>query len=474
MPIPMIQALTDKSAANTAEAFGAPDTTTPAMRAAILGWRAAYFGEGADKEHDPCMRMAYTIVQKLQKGVFAEYRSDILDKDKSEKGAWMDANLSALDAARGELLQWMLIGDECWAKPVPRRLPHGKTGFAPRVIRRHEAAILGRAADSTVTAIGTAEHAVQGGRYYTLFEKRAADGNGRVTIENRLYRSYDKHTPGVPAPLTELAQYAALPARCTWTKPVGGLGLAALRMPAANCVDGSADAVSVYAPAMRLIERIDRNERQLCEEFELARHRITVPEEMLKRRADGGRALRDSVFVALEDGRQELGPQAFSPALRDEPYERRAQHYLRAVENLLGMKRGMLSNAAEVEKTAFEIASTAGDYNLSLIDLQRAWYDFVREYLALCDRLGQMYGYCGESAWDASEKLAVTWGNGVLYDPDKQWQEDCEMVRMGYMKPELALARRFDLPWECEADLAAIRAKYMPDANDLAETERLR
>lgn len=470
----IIRALWDKSVANTAEAFGASDVTTPAMRAAILAWREAYFGAGEDNERDPCMRMAYTIVQKLQKGVFAEYRSDILDRDKIGKGAWMDANLSALDAVKGELLQWMLIGGACWAKPVPCALPDGQTGFVPHIIRRHEAAILGRAANGTITSIGTTEHAVQENRYYTLLEKRTVDENGYLTLENRLYRSYAKHTLGTPAPLAELAQYAQLPERCTWAKPMGGLGLAVLRMPAANCVDGSADAVSVYAPAMALIDRIDRNEQQLCAEFELARHRITVPADMLKRRPNGSRALCDSVFVALEDGRQELGPQAFSPALRDEPYERRAQHYLRAVENLLGMKRGMLSNAEEIEKTAFEIASTAGDYNLSLIDLQRAWFDFAREYLALCGRLGQLYGYCDGSAWDAGEMLAVTWGNGVLYDPDKQWQEDCEMVRLGYLKPEIALARKYDLPWDTEADLAAVRAKYMPDANGLTETERLR
>lgn len=458
----IVRALVDGSVVNAAEVFGVPDVTTKEMRSAILGWLDAYFDDSGDNEHDPCMRMAYTIVQKLQKGVFAEYRSDILDKAKTAKGAWMDENLSALDRAKTELLQWMLIGGECWAKPVPCRLQDGRMGFRPLIARRQDAAILGRAANGGVTGIGTAEYAVQGNRYYTLFEKRITDENGYLTIENKLYRSYNKHTIGSPAPLTELAQYAGLPVRCTWAKPVGGLGMASLRMPAVNCVDGSADAVSVYAPAMGLIERIDRNEKQLCEEFDLARHRITVPEDMLKKSANGQRALKDSIFVGMADLRQEMQPLAFSPELRDEPYERREQHYLRAVENLLGMKRGMLSNAQEVEKTAFEIASTAGDYNLSLIDLQRAWYDCAREYLTLCDRIGQMYGYCDQSAWDVGEQLAITWGNGVLYDPDKELETDLRLASAQLLRPEIVLARRYDLPWETEEDLAAIRAKYMP------------
>lgn len=73
---------------------------------------------------------------------------------------------------------------------------------------------------------------------------------------------------------------------------------------------------------------------------------------------------------------------------------------------------------------------------------------------------------CDASAWDADE-LAVTWGNGVLYDADQEWTERKELVQMGLLKPELALAWKFDLPAESEADLAEIRKNYMPELKDL-------
>ena len=41
------------------------------------------------------------------------------------------------------------------------------------------------------------------------------------------------------------------------------------------------------------------------------------------------------------------------------------------------------------------------------------------------------------------------------------------MVQMGLLKPELALAWKFDLPAETEADLAEIRKNYMPELKDL-------
>nr|DAL36237.1 MAG TPA_asm: portal protein [Caudoviricetes sp.] len=463
----IVKALFDQSVISTDECFGQPDVTSQEMRAAINAWRDTYLKREGDKASDPCMRMAYVIVHKLQKGVFAEYSSDILDKEKTAKGKWMDRNLSQLDLIRDSVLQWMLIGGECWVKPVPRPAPDGSTIFVPLLVHRTDAVILAREPDGRVTSIVTAEHTARGSQYYTLLERRTVDANGYLTIENKLYASFDRGTLGVRTALSKLDRYAQLPDLYTYPVPVGGVGMTPLRVPLANCVDGSMDAISIYEPAMGLIRNIDQNEKQLNDEFEMARHRLIAPAEMLKTGRDGRRTLDDSVFVALKDIHSDLAPTAFTPQLRDEPYERREQKYLRAIENQIGLKRGMLSDAQEVEKTAFEVASTAGDYNLSLLDLQQVWFDGVREYLTLCDTLGKMYRYCDQSAWDVTEQLAITWGNGVLYDPDGELETDLRLVAAQLLKPEIAVARHFDQPWENEEDLKNVREKYMPAMEEL-------
>ena len=463
----IVKALFDQSVISTDECFGQPDVTSQEMRDAINAWRNTYLKREGDKASDPCMRMAYVIVHKLQKGVFAEYSSDILDKEKTAKGKWMDRNLSQLDLIRDSILQWMLIGGECWVKPVPRPGPDGSTIFAPLLVHRTDAVILAREPDGRVTSIVTAEHTARGSQYYTLLERRTVDANGYLTIENKLYVSFDRSALGIRTALSKLDRYAQLPDLYTYPVPVGGVGMTPLRVPLANCVDGSMDAISIYEPAMGLIRNIDQNEKQLNDEFELARHRLIAPAEMLKTGRDGRRTLDDSVFVALKDIHSDLAPTAFTPQLRDEPYERREQKYLRAIENQIGLKRGMLSDAQEVEKTAFEVASTAGDYNLSLLDLQQVWFDGVREYLTLCDTLGKMYRYCDQSAWDVTEQLAITWGNGVLYDPDRELETDLRLVAAQLLKPEIAVARHFDQPWEDEEDLKNVREKYMPAMEEL-------
>jgi Rad3-related DNA helicase len=61
-------------------------------------------------------------------------------------------------------------------------------------------------------------------------------------------------------------------------------------------VDGSPDGVAIYAPAVALIEHIDKNEQQLCDEFARGESRVFASSDLL---SDGG--LTDHLFVGLVD-----------------------------------------------------------------------------------------------------------------------------------------------------------------------------
>ena len=68
----------------------------------------------------------------------------------------------------------------------------------------------------------------------------------------------------------------------------------------------------------------------------------------------------------------------------------------------------------------------------------------------------------------AAAALTLDWGDGLLYDRAAAWQEYRQMVLDGMLRPELALAWYFGLPHETEAELAAVRARCMPQ-NDAAK-----
>ena len=106
-------------------------------------------------------------------------------------------------------------------------------------------------------------------------ERRTTDGL-HLTVSYRLCCSDNKSTLGRFVPLDSLPQYAELPEVFTFSAPIDGICMVFLRMPITNCVDGSADGVSVYEPAMGLIHRINQNELQLSREFELGRMRVVA------------------------------------------------------------------------------------------------------------------------------------------------------------------------------------------------------
>lgn len=468
----VVRALFDDAAITGAQAAGLKDTSTAAMRAAVREWFELFFMREAvkGKDEDPAQRIPYTITNKLTKACFAEYDSGFTENG-TGKTAWMDGQRSLIDAEKQDVLQWVMVGGEGFLKPAP----DGTGRLAYHVVRRDCYNVLARGPRG-ITDVLMSERSRAGSDYYTLLERRTVDGSGYLTIRYKLYTSKNSSTLGQEVRLDSLPQYAALAPEHTYGVPFGGLGMTYIRMPMANNVDGSPDGVSVYEGAVQLIHNIYKNEYQLGREFELGRSRIVAnADKLVTPDPEGGvMRLKDDVFVGLDGDTNDKGLTIFSPALRDESFERRKQSYLKACENIIGLKRGILSDVEAVERTAKEISSSEGDYSLSIMDLQRMWYDALMETLRITDLWGQALGLCDAQAVDLEQLLSVSWGNGVLYDADKDWADTLSMVEAGLLKPELALAKKYDLPCETPEDLAAIREKYMPEMVQLTAQSGLR
>jgi len=422
-------------------AFGAADKTSRAMRTAISQWFSAYYDDAAATDADPCQRIGYTLVSKLNKTVFGEYAASCADPAAQ---AW----LRVLDEKRMDAMQLALVGGECYIKPCPLG-----TGFSFTLIPRNNVLVFARDADGLPTDMGTVERCVSGKYYYTLLERRSVGEDGRLTIENKLLRSLNDRNPGSPVRLNTLARYAHLPEKCTLEQPVG-LGLVRVRTPILNCVDGSADGVAVYAPAMGLIRAIDENEAQLRGEFRRGKSRIIVSRDLL----DENKQLSSDLFVGLDEDPDRVGITLFSPQLREQSFLARKQEYLRNVESVIGLKRGTLSDVNMDQRTATEVAASAADYNLTVMELQRMWQRALEQSLQLCAQLAGLYGL--PQAADCS--VTVDWGNGVLYDEDVLWQGYLQMVKEGLLKPEIALGWRFGMAADTAEQKKAIRERFMP------------
>lgn len=428
--------------------FETADTTTKAMRNAVEEWFSLYYQQDASADSDPCQRIPYTVVNKIVKTVFGEYKV-------SANSPVVADFIARLDKKRKEAMQLALVGGECYIKPCP-----GEDGFSFTLIPRNNVLIFSRNPEGIPVDIGTVEKTVRGKYYYTLLERRTVDETGFLTIENRLFRSTASDKLGNQVSLNEHPDYKALAVRYRYPEPVGSLGLARLKTPMLNCVDGSADSVAVFAPAVGLIRNINRNEAQMNGEFSRGESRIIASSDLLGRNNQGNRDLTDHLFVGLDEDPEQVGITVFSPQLREQSFLARKHEYLRNVESVIGLRRGMLSDANIEERTATEIASSAGDYNLTVIDFQQMWDAALHQTVKLCTLLARFYRL--EVPKDL--QFSVDWGNGILYDEGSTWEAYKEMVTSGLLKPEVALGWRFNMPAETDADLAAIRKRYMPES----------
>ncbi|MBE6926064.1 MAG: hypothetical protein E7461_04385 [Ruminococcaceae bacterium] len=411
-------------------AFGAADQTSRKMRQAMQDWEEIYFGTG---EGDPCQRIGYTVVNKLVSAIFGECSGKL------------DAALLPLGELGREAMQLLLKGGECYIKPCPTA-----AGFAFTLVPRQNILVFARDEKGVPCDIGTAEKSVYGKHHYTLLERRTVVG-GRLTIKYRLYRSGDGSTLGLPVALKSHPLYENLAESYSFEVPLG-LGLVQMKVPSINCVDGSPDGVAIFAPAVQLIRNIDRNEAQLCGEFTRGESRIFASADLI----DKEKGLSDHLFVGLDESPEEVGITVFSPKLRHESFLARKQEYLRNVESIIGLRRGMLSDAQIEDRTATEITSSAADFNLLVIACQQVWEKAVGETAALCAVLAELYRLP-----KVSTEVTFDWGNGVLFDEDKTWEGYLEMVKNGLIAPEVALGWRFNMPCETEGERKAIREKYM-------------
>ncbi len=379
------------------QAFGAWDKTSRAMSAAIKEWFDLYYRSKESNGEDPCQRIAYTVVSKLMRNVFAEYKTGAEDD-------FVRQVLAALNEKAKTAVQLALVGGECYLKPWV----DGES-FRFTAIPRDGILIFSRDAQGEPNDVGTMERTVRLSQYYTLLERRTVDENGYLTIANRLFSSYADTALGQEVPLSSHPLYADLPKKYTYPKPVWSVGLVRMVTPMLNCVDGSPDGVSAYAAATGLIHAIDKNEHQLAGEFDRGQSRVFASSDLLR-----GGQLDSNLFVGLDEDPQTLGLTVFSPQLREQSYLARKQEYLRNIESVIGLKRGMLCDANMDMRTATEISASEAEMSLTVMDFQGMWESAVRKAVKLCGVLGQLYDVPGAK----EAEVSVQWGNGILFDEE--------------------------------------------------------
>ncbi len=462
----LIKALMSISSQHTFEqAMGGKDITTDAMQNAIVDWFDLYFGK-VDEGEDPGQRIPCVVVDGLYKAAFGEYKAEFANiNGKTERLA---KTMQMFDKIRATAFQFALIGGEGFIKPIP--MPR-KGIFHFSFINRMNFIVLAQDEAGNATSIGMWEQTQVDKVTYTLLEKRMVGEDGRLTISSKLFESVNPSVLGSEVPLETLGKYAEMLPEFTLPLPVDGLGLIPIKTPMVNCVDGSSSHVSVYAAAARKIRTCYRLEQRTEDEYELTQPHLIASADIQRRDKDGNvKSIPKYITPILEESAAGAGPTIYNPKPNQEQLEARANQNMRDIENIIGLRRGILSHVETDDKTAAAVYTSSARYAMTIIDFQGMWADTYQEAIRVCDLLGQMY-----LGWEASpipeDAVTVSWGNGVLYDEAAEFERMYRLAFNGWLKPEYLIA------W-CEihnieqAKIEEIRKEFMPDMGELEEDEQ--
>lgn len=410
-----------------AEIFGAKDVTSAQMKAAVMQWYELYYKTNGGKEQSFAQRIAYTVVDAVYRTCFGEYSAS-LPKD-SPKSKVLAQVLVGLEQVRREAFQQALIGGEVFIKPIPKA-----GGFAFTVLSRPCYVVLGRGIGGQITCVGSCEVSVEKGKKYTLEEKRRLCEDGLLCIELSLFESGSAGGRGRKVPLETLEKYCHLKEKTILPLAVG-LGMVHMKTPMANCVDQSFDGVAVFGAAVGKILAAARHEQRTEDEYRLTKPHVIASAD-IQRMGEDGLLIEIPEYITpiIDDEPAKAGLTVYNPVPNQAALEARSLQHLRDIENIVGLRRGMLAGMEQAERTATEVQASSARWAMTVADFCSMWKTAVDEVLKTCDVLGQMY-----FGWDLQPtcKAQVSFGDGVLYDGDKEFERLFSMVKEGWLKPEV-------------------------------------
>ena len=422
------------------------------MEQAIAQWQAIFHGrpDWRSGKRPRTLNLAAASTQYLARLVCAELRVEL---GGSKRGKWLaDAVNSQVLPQLPMAVQQAMAGGCVALKPYVQdgelRLEWLRADqFYPVELEASgqvsKAVFLSFVHDQKTDYLRAEFHRFEDGLYRISSCAFECDGNG---------------CPKRPVNLDKIPQWADIPEEIAienLEKPL----FAIWRMPFANTVDGSAEAVSLYAAGAQTLEDIDRLYNDYCFEFLSARRKMILREDALRLRSDGSPVLPHSeqaedVYLPLDLPGDSAPFGDYTPKIRENDYRNAINQLLRLYEMQCGVSSGTFSLDEKGALTATEVLSQDRKTYYAVAEIQQQGRVALEDLVSAMDALCDLYGIGGDGDW----KLNIQFGDSLFEDCGTEFERRRKLVEMG-MKPELLLAWYFGKDEDEAAKMLAKEAK---------------
>ena len=262
--------------------------------------------------------------------------------------------------------------------------------------------------------------------------------NNTVQVINKAYKTKDMQTIkdskstdylGTPIPLTDVPEWAELPEK-TVIKNVSKPLFAYFKMPEANTIDTTSPlGVSGYSRAVSLIKDADMQYSRLLWEYEAGEMAIDIDRDALNFVQDVGSKLgsmQSRLFRKVDLGESNTFV-PYAPALRDTAYIQGLNSILMRIEDVTGLSRGTISDAAAEARTATELKILKQRSYQTNADIQQAIEDCLRDVIYIMDAYCSLYEITPEGEYDVN----FEWDDSIIVDVDMELQKRITLMQNG-------------------------------------------
>ena len=275
---------------------------------------------------------------------------------------------------------------------------------------------------------------------YTRLEHHSLKGT-TVTVKNRAFKSMNTSMEtnnleaelGTEIKLSEVPEWASLEPE-TKIKNVDRLLFAYFKMPEANTIDSHSPlGVSGFSRAVSLIKQADLQYSRLMWEFEGGELAIDVDRDALTEVTDlNGKShtvnpqLQARLFRPIDLGESDTY-QVFAPALRDASLTAGLNTILMRIEDVCGLSRGTITDAASEARTATELKILKQRNYATNADIQAALEDALRDVVYIMDTYCILYELTKDGEYDVS----FEWDDSILVDVDEELGKRLNLMQNG-------------------------------------------
>lgn len=244
------------------------------------------------------------------------------------------------------------------------------------------------------------------------------------------------------------------------------------KMPEANTVDTSSPlGVSGYSRAVSLIKDADMQYSRLLWEYEAGEMAIDIDRDAMSFKEDPkgvGHTVPNHLQARLY--RQiDLGESntynPYAPALRDTSFIQGLNSILMRIEDVTGLSRGTLSDAASEARTATELKILKQRSYQTNADIQQAIEDCLRDVIYIMNAYCDLYEITKSGQYDVS----FEWDDSIMVDVDSELTKQITLLQNGLTsKKEVRKWYFGETDRQAEEALRAIGEESMQEAeNDL-------